>query len=136
MFLYKTNIWFILINLALFCYWPTFLSSEHQYSKFWQSCFNAVCSKPVNICCLNFPLQPNINIERTLGHQHWIDVILSTLFHKTTSINIRRLNFNFQPNFNVETTLMNIDDQLCFKVDSTLMCLLGIFIPNICKRFV
>ena len=27
-----------------------------------------------------FPFQPNINVETTLGHQHWIDIILSTLF--------------------------------------------------------
>ena len=44
---------------------------------------------------------------------------------ETTSINVRRLNFHFQPNINVETTLMNVDDQRCFNVDSTLMCLLG-----------
>ena len=46
---------------------------------------------------------------------------------ETTSINVRRLNFHFQPNINVETTLMNVDDQRCFNVDSTLMCLLGMF---------
>ena len=44
---------------------------------------------------------------------------------ETTSINIRRLNFHFQPNINVEITLMNVDDQRCFNVKSTLMCLLG-----------
>ena len=48
-----------------------------------------------------------------MGHQHWINWILSTLFQhcfvnvETTSINIRRLNFHFQPNFNVETTLVH-----------------------------
>ena len=67
----------------------------------------------MNIRWLNFPFQPNINIGTTLGHQHQIDVILSTLFQRcfvnveTTSINIRRLNFHFQPNFNVETTLVH-----------------------------
>ena len=44
---------------------------------------------------------------------------------ETTSINVGRFNFHFQPNINVETTLTNVDDQRCFNVDSTLMCLLG-----------
>ena len=62
-----------------------------------------------------------INFEITLGHRHWINVILSMLFQRwqnnvdinsfinveTTSANIRRLNFHFQPNFNVETTLVH-----------------------------
>ena len=67
----------------------------------------------MNMRWLNFPFQPNTNIETTLGHQHWINVTLSTLFQRcfvnveTTSINIRRLNFHFQPNFNVETTLVH-----------------------------
>ena len=66
----------------------------------------------MNMRWLNFPFQPNTNVETTLGHQHWINVTLSTLFQRcfvnveTTSINIRRLNFHFQPNFNVETTLV------------------------------
>ena len=52
-----------------------------------------------------------INVEATLGHRRWINVILLMLVQrcfvnvKTTSINIRRLKFDFQPNFNVETTL-------------------------------
>ena len=67
----------------------------------------------MNMRWLNFPFQPNINVETTLGHQHWINVTLSTLFQRcfvnveTTSINIRRLNFHFQPNFNVEITLVH-----------------------------
>ena len=44
---------------------------------------------------------------------------------ETTSINVCWLNFHFQPNMNVETTLMNVDDESCSNVDSTLMCLLG-----------
>ena len=54
-----------------------------------------------------------INVEATLGHRRWINVILLMLVQrcfvnvKTTSINIRRLNFDFQPNFNVETTLVH-----------------------------
>ena len=77
----------------------------------------------INICRLNFHFQPNFNVETTLVHRRWIDVILSTLLQRcfanveTTSINVRRLNFHFQPNINVETTLMNVDDQRCFNVD-------------------
>ena len=136
MFLYKKNIWFILANLILLYHWA--LSSEPQYKKYWQSCFNAVFSTPMNMRWLNFPFQPNINVETTLGHQHWINVTLSTLFRRcfvnveTTSINVRRLNFHFQPNINAETTLMKLDDQRCFNVDSTLMCLLGEC--NMCLR--
>ena len=83
---------------------------------------------------LNFLFQLNINHETTLGHQCWIDLILSKLFFqrcfanvKTTSINVRWLNFHFQPNINVETTSMNVDDQRCFNVDSMSSCLLGFF---------
>ena len=71
----------------------------------------------MNMCCFNFPFQPNINAETTLGHQRRINVTLATLFQRcfvnveTTSINVRRLNFLFQPNINVETTLMNVDNQ-------------------------
>ena len=68
-----------------------------------------------------------INVEATLGHRRWINVILLMLVQrcfvnvKTTSINIRRLNFDFQPNFNVETTLvLNLRDS--FNVVSTLFC--------------
>ena len=66
-----------------------------------------------NICRLNFHFQSNFNVETTLVHRRWIDVILSTLFQccfanvETTSIIVRRLNFHFQPNINVET-LMNV----------------------------
>ena len=69
----------------------------------------------MNMRWLNFPFQPNINVETTLSHQHWIKVVtLSKLFHRcfvnveTTSINIRLFNFHFQPNFNVETTLVHL----------------------------
>ena len=100
-------------------------------SKLFQRCFVNVETMSINIRRLNFHFQPNINVE-TFGNRRWIDVILSTLFQRcflnveTTSKNVRRLNFHFQPNINVETTLMNVDDQRCFNVDSTLMCLLGL----------
>ena len=44
---------------------------------------------------------------------------------EATLINLCRVNFHFQSNINVETTLMNVDDQRCLNVDSTLICLLG-----------
>ena len=96
-----------------------------------QRCFVNVETTSINIRRLNFHFQPNFNVETTLVHRRWIDVILSTLFQRcfanveTTSINVRRLNIHFQPNINVETTLMNVDDQGCFNVESTLICLLG-----------
>ena len=71
--------------------------------------------------------QPNFNIETI-----WFIDVESTCFYQrcfvnveTTSINVRQLNFHFQANINVETTSMYLDDQRCFDVDSTLMCLLG-----------
>ena len=94
-----------------------------------QRCFVNVETRSINIRRLNYHFQPNFNVETTLVHWRWINVIQSTLFQrcfanvKTTSITVRRLNFHFQPNINVETTLTN--DQRCFNVDSTLMCLLG-----------
>ena len=104
-------------------------------SILFQRCFFNVETTSINIRRLNFHFQPNFNVETALVHRGWIDVMLSTLFQRcfanveTTSINVRRLNFHFQPNINVETTLMNVDDQRCFNVESTLMCLLG----NNCK---
>ena len=163
----------VLYFKTLFCYWATFKWSEKQiFAKLFQCCFLNVIATPMNK--LNFHLQPNIkvektliyggsinvillvlfqrcfinvettlinisrlnfhfqsyfNVEATLFYRRWIDVILSKLFQRyyanveTTSINVRRLNFHFQPNINVETTLMNVDDQRCFNVESTLICL-------------
>ena len=34
----------------------------------------------MNMRWINFPFQPNSQAETTLGHQHWINVTLSTLF--------------------------------------------------------
>ena len=113
----------------------TKLSHQHwinvTLSTLFQRCFVSVETTSINICWLNFHFQPNFKVETMLAHRYWIDVIQSTLFQRcfvnveTTSINVRRLNFHFQPNINIETTLMNVDDQRCFSVDSTLMCLLG-----------
>ena len=46
-----------------------------------------------------FHFQPKFNVEITLVHRCWIDVVLPTLFQccfvkiETTSLNVRRLNF-------------------------------------------
>ena len=45
-----------------------------------QRCFLNVETTSINICRLNFHFQPNSNVEATLVHRRWIDVILSTLF--------------------------------------------------------
>ena len=76
----------------------------------------------MNIRRLEFPFQPNINVEATLSHQHWINITRSTLFQsfanvETTSINVCQVNFHFQPNTNVETMLMNVEDERCLNVD-------------------
>ena len=89
----------------------------------------------INIRRLNFHYQPNFNVQTMLVYRRWIDVIISTFFQrcnnvKTTSINVRRLSFHFQPNMKVETTLINVDDQGCFNIDSTLICLLGYWTPS------
>ena len=62
----------------------------------------------------------------TLNRRNSIDVV-STLFcqcwnnvDKCTSAQL-----SFSTKYNVETTSMNIDDQRCFNVESTLMCLLS-----------
>ena len=94
-----------------------------------QGFFVNVKTMSINIRRLNFHYQPNFNVQTTLIYRRWIDVIISTFFQrrknvKTTSINVRRLIFHFQPNIKVEATLMNVDDQGCFNIDSTL-CLLG-----------
>ena len=105
-------------------------------STLFQRCFVNVETTSINIRWLNFHFQPNFNVEATLVDRRWINVILSMLFQRcfanveTTSINVRRLNFHFHPNINVETMLMNVDDQHCFNVDSTLMCLLGSLYQN------
>ena len=102
------------------------------FSMLFQRCFVYFETTSINIRWVNFQFQPNFNVETTLAHRRWINVILSKLLQRClanveqTSINVRRLNFYFQPNINIETTLMNVDNQRCFNVDSTLMCLLGL----------
>ena len=49
-------------------------------SMLFQCCFLNVEATLMNIRWFNFHFQPNINVETTLGHRHWIEVILSTLF--------------------------------------------------------
>ena len=128
MFLYKRN--YVLYFKTYFCFVIEPLSSEHQYNKYWQSCSNAVFSNSKqrrrifvdSIFIFNQKSTLKQLGSPTLNRRNSFNVV-STL--KQTLIIIRRLNFHFQPNFNVETTLMNADGQLCFNVDSTLMCLLG-----------
>ena len=118
-----------LINLipTLKQHWVINIESTQLY----QRCFVNGETTSINIRRLNFHFQSNFNVETTLVHQRWIDLILSTLYQRcfanfeTTSINVRWLKFHFQPNINVEITLMSVDDQCCLYVDSTLMCLLG-----------
>ena len=116
--IYKSNICFMLKSLICFVIEPI---SRHQQilTKLFQYCFLKVETTPMNIYWQNFHFQPNFNVETTLVHRHWIDVILSTLFQscfarvETTSINVRWLKFYFQPNTNVQTTLF----QRWFNVD-------------------
>ena len=97
-----------------------------------QRCFLNAETTSTSIRQLNFHVQSNNYVKRTLSHQRWNNVILSTLFQRylvkveTTVINVRQLKFYFQPNINGEATLMDVDGQHCFNVDSTLMCLLGL----------
>ena len=62
-----------------------------------------------------------------LKRRNSVDIVW-TLFcqGETVSMNVRQLKFHFQTNINVETTLMNVNDQHCVNVDSTLMCLMCI----------
>ena len=55
--------------------------SSDQYSKYCQSCFNAVFStlKQHRWKKLNFHFQPNIKVETTLIYRRWINVILSNI---------------------------------------------------------
>ena len=100
-----------------------------------QLCFVNVETKLINISWFiefhQVSFSPSFNVETMLVHRHCIDIILSTLLQRcfanieTRSKNVRRLIFYFQPNINVEATLLNVDDERCFNIDSTLMCLLG-----------
>ena len=82
-------------------------------TQLFQCCFLKVAATSMNIRSVNLYFQPNIKVETTLGHQHWVNVIILLLFQRcivsveATSINIRWPNFYFQPNFNVETTLVH-----------------------------
>ena len=95
------------------------INNESTY--LYHPCFNVVNVvnveiTSVNIRRLNFHFPPNFNVETTLVHRRWIDVILSTLFQRcfvnveTTSIIVRRLKQCWWT--------------LTINVDSTLMCLL------------
>ena len=68
------------------------LFSQHRW---------ACVDSALNMRRLNFHFQSNFNVETTLVHRRWIEVILSALFQccfvnvETMLINVRRLNFHF-----------------------------------------
>ena len=49
-----------------------------------------------------------------------------------TSTNTRLLNFHFQPNIKVGITSINFDNQRCFKIDATLICICWVDSHSIC----
>ena len=56
---------------------------DNESVQFYQRYCNFVLSKLKNVdkhMPAQFHFQPNVNVETTLVHQHWIDVIRSTLF--------------------------------------------------------
>ena len=82
MLLRKRNIRFYALKL---CFVIEPLSSD-QYSKYWQSCFNAVFSTLKQRRWkrwLNFHFQPNTKVEITLIYWRWINVIVSTLLYQS-----------------------------------------------------
>ena len=150
MFLYKKNIWFILGNLILLYYWATFWwTSTFLLTKLFQCSFQSTLNQrnSINVVSTLFCQSWN-NVDKhtsaqlsfSIKFQRWNNVGSSTL-NRRNSINVVSMLFcqrwnnvdkctsaqlSFQRNINVETTLMNVDDQRCFNVDWTLMCLLGL----------
>ena len=47
--------------------------TELSLTRLFQYCFLNAEAKPMNVRRLNFHLQPNINVETSLGHQDWIN---------------------------------------------------------------
>ena len=80
----------------------------------------------MNIRWLNFDFQPDINLETTLGHRHWLNVILSTLFcQRWNNVDKHRsaqLSFStkFQRWNNVGSSTLNRHNSI--DVVSTLFC--------------
>ena len=70
-----------------------------------QRCFINVETTSINIRRLNFHFQPNFNVETTLVHLCWVNVILSMLFQlsfayvEITSINEHRLILSFSSKY-------------------------------------
>ena len=50
--------------------------------------------RSINIHWFDFHFQPNINVEATLVHRRWIDIILYTLFHCCFA-NVETISMNF-----------------------------------------
>ena len=124
MFLYKRNTWFILGILILFYYWATFKWNSVQ--QILTSCFSPVFSTRMNMRWLSFSFQHNINIETTLGHQHWINLTLSTMFcqhwNNVNKHTLAQLSFStkFQRWNNVGSSTLNRCNSI--NVVSTLFC--------------
>ena len=81
---------------------------------------------PINIRRLNFHFQPNFNVETTLVHRRWIDVILSTLFcqrwNNVDKCTSAQLSFStkFQRWNNIGSSTLNRRNSI--NVVSTLFC--------------
>ena len=121
----------------------TFIFNQISTLKYRRNSFNA----PSTFFCQRWS---NVN-KHTLGQlsiptkfQRWNNVgsatlsrhdsihVVSTLFCQLwNNIDKCKSNFHFQPKVNAETTSMYVDDQHCFNVNSTLMCLLGKSFANI-----
>ena len=111
MFLHKRNICFILENLILFCQFLVNISNGN-IDKAFSMLFSQRRSNANEHTRTQFLFSTIHQRWNNMSHQHWVDVILSTMFQRcfvnveTTSISIRRLNFHFQPNFTVVSTLI------------------------------
>ena len=57
-----------------------------ESTQLYQRCFVNVETTSINIRRLNFHFQSNFNVETTLVHRRWIDVILSTLFQCSNNV--------------------------------------------------
>ena len=117
MFLYIKEIYVLFIKTSFFIVFEP-LFSEHQYRSvqelrnLFQCCFVNVEATPMNIYWFNFHFQPNINVQTTLVHRHWIDVILSMLFQRCfvnveTTLGQLSISTKFQRRDNIGSSTLN-----------------------------
>ena len=100
--------------------------------------FNIFSTLPYQ-CWNNVDKHTSAQLSFSTKFQRWNNVVLSTL-NRRNSIDVVSTLFcqcwnnvdkctsaqlSFSTKYNVETTSMNVDDQRCFNVESTLMCLLS-----------